>query len=33
MTQAGMIRVGGKKITILDRSALADVAAARKILE
>jgi CRP/FNR family transcriptional regulator, dissimilatory nitrate respiration regulator len=33
MMQAGMIRVGGKKITILDRGALADVAAARQILE
>jgi CRP/FNR family transcriptional regulator len=33
MTQAGMIRVGGKKITILDREALADVAAARQTLD
>jgi len=33
MTQAGMIRVGGKKITILDRAALADVAAARQALD
>mgnify|MGYP001570726417 CR=1 FL=1 len=33
MTQAGMIRVGGKKITILDREALADVAAARQALD
>jgi CRP-like cAMP-binding protein len=33
MTQAGMIRVGGKKITILDRAALADVAAAKQALD
>ncbi len=33
MSQAGMIRVGGKKITILDRAALADVAAARQALD
>jgi CRP-like cAMP-binding protein len=33
MTQAGMIRVGGKKIAILDRAALADVAAARQALD
>lgn len=33
MMQAGLIRVGGKKIVILDREALADVAAARKALD
>jgi CRP/FNR family transcriptional regulator len=33
MSQAGMIRVHGKKIAILDRAALADVAAAKQTLE
>ena len=33
MSQAGIIRVQGKKISILDRRALADVAAARQSLE
>ena len=33
MSQAGMLRVQGKKIAILDRRALADVAAARRALD
>jgi len=33
MTQAGIIRVDGKTITIIDRKSLADVAAARQALE
>ena len=33
MTQAGIIRVDGKTITIIDRKSLADVASARQALE
>jgi hypothetical protein len=33
MVQAGIIRVAGKKIVILDRGALADVASAKQALD